>query len=443
MKLHPLAQELNQTIEKEAPLLFSMLSEYGERLFFPKGIITQSAEAKELAKNYNATIGIATEKKMPMHLNCVGRFFREELSPHDLYTYAPTMGIMPLRVFWKEKQERENSSMRGKLTSLPIVTQALSHGLSLAGEMFCDPGTRVVLADQYWGNYRFLWGIKSKMEIVTFPFFDETLGSFHTEAFRDTLRRFEGEKFAVALNFPNNPTGYVPTGKEAEDITRVLKEACEKGSKIIVICDDAYFGMTWEEDRFHQSMFGLLANAHESLLAIKIDGCTKEGFMWGFRVGFFTMAMKGVSKKAFDALEKKVGGAIRASIASVNLPGQSILLKAFTGDAYHRELSEKKDILRARYDETKRAVYLPQYKDLWDVYPFQAGYFMCLRLKTVDAERLRKHLLETYGLGVISVTETDLRIAFSCLEKEEIRPVFELIARGIRDLTAAKSHNSL
>ncbi|MBI2601693.1 MAG: aminotransferase class I/II-fold pyridoxal phosphate-dependent enzyme [Deltaproteobacteria bacterium] len=436
MKLNPLAQELNQLIEQEAPILYSLLSDYGKRLFFPKGIISQSAEAKELAKNYNATIGIATENKVPMHLNCVGRFFDEGLTPQELYPYAPTTGLMQLRVFWKEKQEQENPSMRGKVTSLPVVTNALSHGLSLAGELFCEEGTRLVLADQYWGNYKFLWGMKSKCELVTFPLFDDQLESFNFDAFRDTLKRYEGEKFVVALNFPNNPTGYLPTKKEAESIRKILVEAADRGSRMIVICDDAYFGMTWEEQCLQESMFGLLADAHPKLLAVKVDGCTKEGFMWGFRVGFLTLAMKGVPKKVFDAVEKKIGGAIRASIASVNLPGQTILLKAFRSDTYHRELQEKKNILRERYDATKRSVYLPQYASLWDVYPFQSGYFMTLRLKNVNAETLRLHLLEKYGLGVISVNDSDLRIAFSCLEKEDISKVFELIARGIRDILA-------
>ena len=45
-----------------------MLSELGKRLFFPKGILAQSAEAKDKAKRYDATIGIAREKGKPMFL---------------------------------------------------------------------------------------------------------------------------------------------------------------------------------------------------------------------------------------------------------------------------------------------------------------------------------------------------------------------------------------
>ena len=59
--MNPLAQELNQTIEQKSPQVHGMLSDLGKNMFFPKGILSQSAEAKEKANRFNATIGIATE----------------------------------------------------------------------------------------------------------------------------------------------------------------------------------------------------------------------------------------------------------------------------------------------------------------------------------------------------------------------------------------------
>ncbi len=59
---------------------------------------------------------------------------------------------------------------------------------------------------------------------------------------------------------------------------------------------------------------------------------------------------------------------------------------------------------------------------------------MCLRLKTVEAEPLRVHLLEKFGVGVISIGKSDIRIAFSCIEKEDIRELFNIIYQGIQDL---------
>ena len=71
---------------------------------------------------------------------------------------------------------------------------------------------------------------------------------------------------------------------------------------------------------------------------------------------------------------------------------------------------------------------------MWEPYPFNSGYFMCLRLKSVSAEKLRTHLLAKYGVGLISLGETDLRIAFSCVEKEDIRELFDIIWTGVNEL---------
>jgi hypothetical protein len=54
--MNPLAVELNDVIQKANIHVYEMLSQVGKNLFFPKGILTQSAEAKEKAHKFNATI---------------------------------------------------------------------------------------------------------------------------------------------------------------------------------------------------------------------------------------------------------------------------------------------------------------------------------------------------------------------------------------------------
>jgi hypothetical protein len=75
-----------------------------------------------------------------------------------------------------------------------------------------------------------------------------------------------------------------------------------------------------------------------------------------------------------------------------------------------------------------------KYAAAWEYYPFNSGYFMCLRLKTVEAEPLRVHLLDRYGVGLISLGKNDLRVAFSCVEKNDLQELFDLIFKGVKDL---------
>ena len=66
--MNPIAEELNEIILNANPNIHEMLSVKGKSLYFPRGILSQGAEAKEKAFKYNATIGIATENGVPMHL---------------------------------------------------------------------------------------------------------------------------------------------------------------------------------------------------------------------------------------------------------------------------------------------------------------------------------------------------------------------------------------
>ena len=59
---------------------------------------------------------------------------------------------------------------------------------------------------------------------------------------------------------------------------------------------------------------------------------------------------------------------------------------------------------------------------------------MSLKLNQVDPEKLRKHLINNYSIGIIALNSTDIRIAFSCVEKEDIPYVFESIANAIDDI---------
>src|SRR5690606_31968013 len=132
-------------------------------------------------------------------------------------------------------------------------------------------------------------------------------------------------KAIVILNFPNNPTGYTPDLQEGDNIVAAIRDAAEAGIKIAVVTDDAYFGLFFE-DSLKESLFSKLADVHSNVLAIKIDGATKEEYVWGLRVGFITYASN--SQAALSALEQKTLGIIRATISSGPHPSQTFVLRA-------------------------------------------------------------------------------------------------------------------
>ena len=151
------------------------------------------------------------------------------------------------------------------------------------------------------------------------------------------------------LNFPQNPSGYSPTKDEAEKICQILKAEAEKGVKILAISDDAYFGLNYEQDINPESLFAKTADLHKNILAVKIDGPTKEDFVWGFRSGFLTFANPEMTEDQYNALIKKLMGIIRSSVSCASTPGQSILVKAIKDPVLEEQKLNFRKILEERY----------------------------------------------------------------------------------------------
>lgn len=429
--MNPLAEQLNESVKSGNRHVYDMLSTLGKEIYFPKeGILSQSAEASAHAKKYNATIGIATENGGPMHLAAI----QDTLSaykPQDLYPYAPPAGKPELRAVWRDKMIQENPSLAGKSFGNPVVTNALTHGLSIVADLFVDEGDAVIYPDKNWENYELTFGIRRHANIVNFPLFTDDM-KFNSAGLREALLAQKGKgKAVVILNFPNNPTGYTPGAKEGGEIVAAIQEAAEAGINVVVVTDDAYYGLFFE-DSLKESLFGKLAGLHPRILPIKVDGATKEEYVWGFRVGFITYAAE--NQALLAALEQKTLGIIRATISSGAHPSQTFVLQALKSPEFAAQKDEKFRIMKGRANKVKALLDSGKYGDVWEYYPFNSGYFMCLKLNTVSAEELRQHLIHRYGIGTIALGDTDLRIAFSCIAEENLEELFDLIYEGVRDL---------
>ena len=287
-------------------------------------------------------------------------------------------------------------------------------------------------------NYRLTFEVRLGGKIVTYPFYAG--GGFNTEGLARALEKEAAgrEKLVVLLNFPNNPTGYVPTRPEGEAIVGALERVAAGGTRVVTLIDDAYFGLFYHlgGESMTESLFGPLANLHPNLLAVKLDGATKELFVWGLRCGFisFGPGRAETAAEVCDVLEAKVKGAVRSGISNVSMLSQTLVEQALASDRIGVERAEKREILRSRAERVHEVATAPRFRESWQLYPFNSGYFMCLKVKGVDAEKVRTHLLDAYGIGLIATSGTDLRVAFSCLELDQIEPLFEALHKAIQEL---------
>ena len=428
--MNPQAEELNSIIREKNSVVFELLSERGKEIYFPKkGILAQSAEAAKAG--INATIGTAVEDDgSPMRLESIAS--KVNLKPEKIFLYAPSYGRPDIRAEWKKMIYKKNPSMSGVEISLPVVTNALTHGISMAGYMFCDATDEVIVPDLFWENYTLTLTNAYGSKLKPYKLFKND--GLDLISFEQTLNEGAVGKRIVLLNFPNNPAGYTPTQVEQDEMVKIIKASAEKGNKIVLLIDDAYFGLGYEAGIASESIFSALCAGHENVLAVKIDGPTKEDYVWGFRVGFITYGIKGGDAALYGALESKTAGAIRGNISNAANISQSLLLEAYTHPDYENQKAAKYDIMKRRYDEVKRVLQNEAYKPYFKALPYNSGYFMCIELADgLDGEKTRKLLIEKYSIGVIAFDKL-LRIAFSAVAESKIHPLFEGIYEACKEL---------
>jgi len=436
--MNTLATELNSRLN--GTLCGDLLSAFGKRMYFPKGIVAQSAEAKTQATLYNATVGQAFKDGEAMHLTSIyDEFTKKTLKVNQIFTYAPGGGEPVLRDLWKEDMLSKNPGLVGKKTSRPIVTAGLTHAISLVLRMYMDSSDTLILPSLFWDNYDLILSENVGAQMDTFQFYDASGKHFNTEGLRACIQQQKSEKIVLLLNFPNNPTGYTPTNAEMHAIAQVIDEEANNGKKIIVVSDDAYFGLFYEKDTAKESLFALLADRNPNVLAIKGDAATKEAMVWGFRIGFLTFSSKGMTDDQYEALEKKFMGAIRCSVSNCDKPGQNLLITALKGRS---QFLHDKEVARlemeGRYNVLHQTLQTKTNEDCLVPLPFNSGYFMSFMCKG-EPEELRKYLLSKYHIGAINIMDKVLRIAYCSVEQDKIADLINKLYQAAGELWNEKN----
>jgi aspartate/methionine/tyrosine aminotransferase len=347
--------------------------------------------------------------------------------------YSAVEGREPLRRRWRERHRPAGTSAP---STLPLVVCGLTHGLSLVADLFCDPGRAVVIPSPFWGNYRQIFTLRRGARVVPAEVYRG--GRFDPGAIRAALDSLpEGEPALVLLNLPANPVGYSPTTAESDRVVEALAGAAQR-RPLMVICDDAYAGLVYEDDVPRESLFWRLAVVSERLVPVKIDGCTKELVFFGGRVAFLTFPFEPDSPAA-RALESKTKCILRATVGSPPALPQEVALAALSTAGVEDEIEEVRRLLAGRYRALRRALDAAT-SGLLRPLPFNSGCFALIELpEGVDAEAVRQRLLADFDTGVVSSPPRYVRIAYCSVAEEAIPELVSRIEAGVRAVSSRES----
>lgn len=428
------ARDLNSIIEKSNPEIIAAFSQAGLRAYFPnQGIVKQSLEAKKLANKNNASIGVMLANNgQPMVFDEMKRLFEAmEIPLASGINYGGSAGLQPLREIL-----RDQLGIGG--IGLPVITSGLTHGLADAAALFCDKDTALVVHSFFWENIQLLFQSMFGAAMVAYPFYNSEQTGFNLEELGQAIEYAHtvvGKKrIVVYLNFPNNPTGYNLTDSEGTALRKVLHDVVEKnpGLNLVVICDEAYFGLSYE-GATEKPIISYLIDVHPRLLTLGVKGPTKEVNVWGLRVGALWALPYGMKQEVIQALNEKFAGATRALISMPSVLGQELVQRIYLSAEYLHNVQTIKEVMNARAAILKEMLQQPKFREKLYLFPFNAGYFCCLKVR--EAEKIRQKLLQV-GVGVISGFEYNapvpggcefIRLAFSCLPRAKISEVLESI----------------
>jgi len=424
--------EVNAPLEAGAPALFRALSPLGRRAYFPPDIPAQSAQAR--GKALNGTIGQITDGRggaVPLRPMAEALSGLSRNDRNQALLYSPIEGMPEVRRRWREWQRRHAPS--GVPSSMPLVTDGLTHALAVLADLFGGEGKALALSRPFWGNYRQTFAARTGAVVRTAPAY--VAGRYNVHAVAEALEELpDGEPAVTLLNLPSNPGGYSLTVDERAQVLASLRGVAER-RPLVVICDDAYAGLVFEPAVPRWSLFWELVGLHPNLVPVKVDGATKELSFFGGRIGFITFGVDPDSDVA-RSLESKMKMLVRSVIGSPVATSQVILLQALRQEGIETEVEAVRALLETRYRALKTALTATDPGRL-TVLPFNSGCFALVELPEalgLSSEQARRHLLDHHDTGLISIEPRYLRIAHCSVDAAALPELVRRLEAGIGEL---------
>ncbi len=441
-------------VTKKTPL-YNALSEQGKRIYLPQGIFHWSGRAKKEAE-ISGTLGSAfgyekdfieggSSEWLPLYLEDIKNFTK--LSIKEIVPYSQVSGLEELKTHWKKwliKKSLYNKDFEldklnrlENFTTTPLVTSGLTNGIFLCCSLLLNPEEFIISPNKRWGNYDNIIEKLLGAKIKSFDFFIEE--KFNIQGLKDAIYEIakNQEKITLILGFPNNPTGYVPSKDEMEELVYMLKQSQKDLSKpIFVLVDDAYEPYIFSDNAIKRSIFYALHEIEEDVIPIKLDGITKEMLLYGGRIGFITVGLKPQwvnSEEELIALKteltNKLSGLVRTTISNSNHFYQALVIKLFK-DVGMEGLIQKRDkvtnLLKKRYEKINQELRKIDNSNI-SVDPNAGGFFVFVNLNPnkISANQFADHLLRKYKVGVIPIEKHNnningIRIAYCSIDLTKI-----------------------
>jgi aspartate/methionine/tyrosine aminotransferase len=195
----------------------------------------------------------------------------EELS-HLSLGYTETLGFTQLR-------EAIAKTYKGIKTDDVVMLATPVEGIYLVAHAALDPGDEVIVLspayDALINTFEHVVGPSNVKKWEFVPNEDNTRWELD---FYQLDNLITSKTRMLVVNFPHNPTGYLPTQKQLNDLANIVDE-----NDLTLFCDEMYFGLV------HSGTLQISSAAEISDRAIVLSGLSKTYGLPGLRTGWLVI----------------------------------------------------------------------------------------------------------------------------------------------------------
>ena len=304
-----------------------------------------------------------------------------------------------------------------------IITTGGSEALLFAMGTIADADDEIIIPEPFYANYN---GFATSSGVNVVPVQSNIEDSFALPAISEFEKLITPKTKAILICNPGNPTGYLYTKEEIEQLAEIVKK-----HNLFLVADEVYREFAYDGAKHYSIMSIPGLEEH----AIMIDSVSKRYSMCGARIGCLASKNKDVMKTAMKFAQARLSPPTFAQIASeaaLDTP------QDYFDEVIEEYTSRRNTLIKGLEEIDGVIVAKPK------------GAFYCIaQLPIDDAEDFAKWLLESFHLnnetvmvapaaGFYSTPNTGLnqvRIAY-VLKEEDLKRAVEILKAALKEYKA-------
>ncbi len=219
----------------------------------------------------------------------------------EILEYSHSAGFESYRTKLADYYQKQDINVNA---SDIIITTGGSEALLFAIGSTMDVGDEIIIPEPFYANYN---GFSTASGVTVVPVISTIDEGFALPPVADFEKLITSKTKAILICNPGNPTGYLYTKEEIQQLAELVKK-----HDLFLIADEVYREFTYDGDKHYSVMNvpGIEDNA------IMIDSVSKRYSMCGARIGCIVSKNKQVMAAAMKFAQARLSPPTYAQIAS-------------------------------------------------------------------------------------------------------------------------------